>query len=136
MAVSGSDDGTVKTWDPRSRGAASSMNNKFQVTAVAYSSDGTTVYSGGIDADIKGWDLRMGEVCSTFKSHSNTITGLAINNAGTHLLSNGMDHCLRIWDIRPYPPPPPTSKPLFRFTPHALLQIHPGQPHDASAGRR
>jgi Prp8 binding protein len=102
LAVSGSDDGTVKMWDPRNRGAASSMTNKFQVTAVAFGSDGNTIYSGGIDCDIKGWDVRMGEVCSTFKSHTNTVTGLAINAAGTHLLSNGMDHCLRIWDIRPY----------------------------------
>ena len=102
MAVSGSDDGTLKIWDPRSRGSASSFTNKFQVTAVAYGLDGNTVYSGGIDCDVKGWDVRMGEVCSTFSAHTNTVTGLAINAAGTHLLSNGMDHCLRVWDVRPY----------------------------------
>jgi Prp8 binding protein len=102
MAVSGSDDGTLKIWDPRSRGSASSLTNKFQVTAVAYGLDGNTVYSGGIDCEVKGWDVRMGEVCSTFAAHTHTITGLSINSSGTHLLSNGMDHCLRIWDIRPY----------------------------------
>ena len=42
------------------------------MTAVVYSSDTNSVYSGGIDRDVKGWDLRIGEVCSKFKSYANS----------------------------------------------------------------
>lgn len=44
LAVSASDDCTVKLWDARVRGETGSLEDEYQITAVAYSNDGNSVY--------------------------------------------------------------------------------------------
>lgn len=58
---SGSNDKTVRIWDTRlgRRGHATVIRQEYPVTAVAFSKDGNTIYSGGIDNVIRGWDIRM-----------------------------------------------------------------------------
>jgi Prp8 binding protein len=51
--VSGSDDGTIKIWDTRRRGAVATLDSKYQVTAVCFSEDATKAFSGGIDNVVK-----------------------------------------------------------------------------------
>ncbi|GJP34273.1 hypothetical protein CLOM_g18720 [Closterium sp. NIES-68] len=58
LIVSGSDDGTAKLWDMRVRGCIQTFPDKYQVTSVAFSYNGDKVYSGGIDNQVKVWDLR------------------------------------------------------------------------------
>jgi Prp8 binding protein len=53
MFCSGSDDGTVRVWDPRRKQQATTLNSGYQVTAVSFSDNATQVFSGGIDNDIK-----------------------------------------------------------------------------------
>lgn len=60
--------------------------------------------SGGIDNDIKVWDLRKNSVLYKLKGHSDTITGLSLSPDGSYILSNAMDNTLRIWDVRPFAP--------------------------------
>ena len=60
--------------------------------------------SGGIDNDIKVWDLRKNTVLYKMKGHMDTVTGLALSPDGSYVLSNAMDNSLRIWDIRPFAP--------------------------------
>lgn len=50
---SGSDDCTIKIWDPRMRGQATTLNNVYQVTSVSFDDTAEHVISGGIDNDIK-----------------------------------------------------------------------------------
>lgn len=102
--VSGSDDCTIKIWDPRKRSAAYSLDNKYQVTSVCFSDTGEHVITGGIDNDVKVWDIRKNEVVYCLRGHSDTITGLSLSPDGSYVLSNAMDNTLRIWDIRPYAP--------------------------------
>eukprot|EP00475_Leptophrys_vorax_P022786 TRINITY_DN31000_c0_g1_i1.p1 TRINITY_DN31000_c0_g1~~TRINITY_DN31000_c0_g1_i1.p1 ORF type:complete len:401 (-),score=21.23 TRINITY_DN31000_c0_g1_i1:115-1317(-) len=58
LIVSGSDDGTAKLWDMRVRGCVHTFPDKYQVTSVAFAHAGDKIYSGGIDNQIKVWDLR------------------------------------------------------------------------------
>jgi len=108
MATSGSDDGMVFVWDPRQRGAAVSFTDEYQVTAVEFSDDGQTVFSGGLDNEIKVWDMKMADTADSdglrdaWSGHTDTITGLKVSPDGTMLLSNAMDNSLRLWDTRPY----------------------------------
>ncbi|CAI5945530.1 unnamed protein product, partial [Closterium sp. NIES-64] len=134
LIVSGSDDGTAKLWDMRVRGCIQTFPDKYQVTAVAFSYNGDKVYSGGIDNQIKVWDLRKSGGTSTaaggggedaaeggsgetgggggkgaepvmrLVGHTDTITGMRISPDGAYLLTNAMDCTLRIWDLRPYAP--------------------------------
>jgi Prp8 binding protein len=61
MFVSGSDDRTVKLWDLRLRRPAAAFEDKFAVTAVAFSDAGDEVYSGGLDNAIK---VRVRPLCN------------------------------------------------------------------------
>lgn len=50
---SGSDDCTIKVWDPRIRNQVTTLNNTYQVTAVSFNDTAEYVISGGIDNDVK-----------------------------------------------------------------------------------
>jgi Prp8 binding protein len=49
--------------------------SKFPITAVAWSEDGSQIFSGAIDNDIQCWDVRTGSVAYTLVGHQDTITG-------------------------------------------------------------
>lgn len=74
------------------------------MTAVSFNDTAEQIYTGGIDNDIKVWDLRKNELLYSMKGHTDTVTGMALSPDGSYLLTNGMDNTLRIWDIRPYAP--------------------------------
>ena len=71
---------------------------------MAFADAGDRVYTGGIENEIKVWDLRKEEVVLKLAGHTDTVTGLSVSPDGTHLLSNAMDATLRVWDLRPYAP--------------------------------
>lgn len=62
------------------------------------------IISGGIDNDIKVWDLRKNSVLYKLKGHTDTVTGLSVSPDGSYVLSNSMDNSLKIWDVRPFSP--------------------------------
>lgn len=104
LVVSGSDDGTAKLWDMRQRGAIQTFPDRYQITAVGFADASDKIYTGGIDNDIKVWDLRRNEVTMTLQGHQDMITGMQLSPDGSYLLTNGMDCKLCIWDMRPYAP--------------------------------
>lgn len=75
LVASGSDDGFVKLWDPRVRRSVAEFMNQYQVTAVCLSRDDQEVMSGGIDNDIKVFDVRKLDLAYTMEGHLDTITG-------------------------------------------------------------
>lgn len=104
LVVSGSDDGSSKLWDLRTKGSVQTLPDDYQVTAVAFSDASDKVYTGGIDNIVKVWDLRKEEKVMELKGHTDTITGMRVSPDGSHLLTNSMDNTLRAWDMRPYAP--------------------------------
>ncbi|KAJ3695798.1 hypothetical protein LUZ60_001175 [Juncus effusus] len=104
LVVSGSDDGTAKLWDLRQRGAIQTFPDKYQITAVSFSDQADKIFTGGLDNDVKVWDVRKSEVVMTLQGHGDMITGMQLSPDGSYLLTNGMDCTLRIWDLRPYAP--------------------------------
>lgn len=104
LFVSGSDDGSAKLWDLRSKRSAHTFASRFPVTAVAFSEAGDQVYTGGIDNTVHVWELRKGAVSMSLAGHTDTITGMALSPDGHFLLTNAMDNTLRAWDVRPYAP--------------------------------
>ncbi|KAL0322758.1 UNVERIFIED_CONTAM: U5 small nuclear ribonucleoprotein [Sesamum angustifolium] len=104
LIVSGSDDGTAKLWDMRQRGSVQSFPDKYQITAVSFSDASDKIYTGGIDNDVKVWDLRRTDPVMKLQGHQELITGMQLSPDGSYLLTNSMDCTLRIWDMRPYAP--------------------------------
>jgi Prp8 binding protein len=117
LIVSGSDDGMTKLWDARSKKVVKEFENKFQITSVAFSKDGDTIFAGSVDENIRAWDLRNDSVSFTLKGHTDIVTGISLSPDGNHLLSNAMDRRMYIWDVRPFVTTP--SRCMKRFEGHS-----------------
>nr|CAB3266437.1 U5 small nuclear ribonucleoprotein 40 kDa protein-like [Phallusia mammillata] len=104
LVASASDDCTVKIWDTRYRGAIKTLQLNYQVTSVCFDDTGGNVILGGIDNDVKVYDIRTGKMTFQLCGHADTITGISVNHDGSYALSNSMDCTMRVWDIRPYAP--------------------------------
>ncbi|GAB9469613.1 hypothetical protein Gpo141_00006886 [Globisporangium polare] len=102
LVVSGSDDSTAKLWDVRYKRAVKTFENNYQVTAVCFSADNSQIITGGLDGDIKMWDLRKDEVSTVLQGHSDIVTSVSLSPDGNFLLSNAMDATVRKWDLRPF----------------------------------
>ncbi|OKL58624.1 hypothetical protein UA08_06221 [Talaromyces atroroseus] len=104
LLVSGSDDGYIGIWDPRHKAALDFLETDFPITAVALSDAGNEIFTGGIDNDIKVWDIRKKAVIYSLFGHNDTVTSLQISPDSQTLLSNSHDSTVRTWDIRPFAP--------------------------------
>ncbi|GAB5365418.1 hypothetical protein AAMO2058_001056200 [Amorphochlora amoebiformis] len=105
FVLTASDDGSTKMWDLRTRGHIIDLEDekaKFPVFACCFSDDSTQAFTGGIDEEIKVWDLRKEKVLYKLKGHRDCVTGLELSVDGRHLLSNSMDNSLISWDVRAY----------------------------------
>ncbi|KAL8629771.1 hypothetical protein Q9189_004505 [Teloschistes chrysophthalmus] len=104
ILVSGSDDGYICIWDPRQKRSIDDVDTGFPITSVAIAEAGHELYTGGIDNDIKVWDLRKQTVVYTMAGHTDTVTSLQQSPDTQALLSCSHDGTARIWDIRPFAP--------------------------------
>ena len=104
MLVSGSDDGCIGFWDSRQKRAIDFIETEFPITSIAVAEAGNELYSGGIDNDIKVWDMRKKAVAYSMAGHTDTVTSLQVSPDTQALLSNSHDGTVRTWDIRPFAP--------------------------------
>lgn len=102
LVASASDDSTAKLWDVRYKRAVKTFSDPFQLTAVCFSADNGHLITGGLDGDIKMWDLRKDEVSAVLRGHGDIVTSVALSPDGNFLLSNAMDSTVRKWDVRPF----------------------------------
>jgi Prp8 binding protein len=104
VLVSGSDDGSVGFWDPRQKRAVDYTETDYPITSIALAEAGNELYTGGIDNDIKVWDMRKKAVAYTMVGHTDTVTSLEVSPDAQALLSYSHDGLARTWDIRPFAP--------------------------------
>jgi WD40 repeat protein len=97
--ASGSDDNTIKLWNPASGACEATLEGHADtVTALAVLADGRLA-SGSADSTIKLWNPASGACEATLEGHSSTVFELAVLADG-RLASGSWDHTVRIWEAR------------------------------------
>ena len=76
LLASGSDDKTVRLWDPVVGALRNTLEGPINsVKAVAFSGDGRLVASGSDDNTVRLWDLATGVLRGSLKDHSSSESG-------------------------------------------------------------
>ena len=71
------------------------LDLNYQVTSVTFNDTSDLVFFGGVDNQVRAWNLRRNEVEFSLVGHTETVTGISLSNDGNFLLSNAMDNTLR-----------------------------------------
>ncbi|KAF7326087.1 Chromatin associated protein [Mycena kentingensis (nom. inval.)] len=78
------------------------------VTSVAVSPSGTRVAAGALDALVRVWDVRTGQLVRRLRGHGDSVysvafvpsaDGMAAQRSGMALVSGGLDRTVRGWDL-------------------------------------
>ncbi len=69
-----------------------SFDSSYQVLAVSFNESAEQIISGGVDNDLKCWDLRKGGLLYKMKGHADSVTGISLSPDGSFVASNAMDN--------------------------------------------
>jgi WD40 repeat protein len=117
--ASGSEDGTVRVWDPRTGEQTATLEgHQDEVNAVCAVTvdERNLLASGGSDGTIRVWDPRTGEPTATLEGHQDEVYAVCAVIVGERnlIVSGSHDGTVRVWDPR-------TGEPT------ATLQGHQGE---------
>jgi WD40 repeat protein len=98
LAVSGSDDRTLRVWDAATGRELVMTRGPEEILAVAFSPDGTKVVSGSADRTVRLWEATTGQNLRIFFKHTDRVRAVACAPDGKRLLSGSDDRTLRLWD--------------------------------------
>ena len=79
---SASNDGMLRVSVDGKQLISAMAHNGMPVTAMAFSSDGRTVLSGGGDSELRAWDLESGAERLSLRGHEQPITAVAVSTNG------------------------------------------------------
>lgn len=100
MAISASDDTTLKVWDLKTYEELHTLiGHTGGVTSVIVMPDGCRAISASRDSTIKVWDLTSGTEMSTFRGHKLGVNALSITPNGETLVSASWDKTLKVWNV-------------------------------------
>ncbi|MFM9850798.1 MAG: WD40 repeat domain-containing serine/threonine protein kinase [Hyphomicrobiaceae bacterium] len=92
-------DGAVTLFDVAARGGAIPVleGHEGAADAMAYSSGGGYLASGGADRTIKLWNAASYSLMRTYRGHNDAVTALALTTDGRLLASASLDGAVRLW---------------------------------------
>lgn len=65
---------------------------------VAYSPDGRSLISGGVDGRVYMWSLQNGKKTDTFAHHTDTVSAIAFSPTGNMVATSGYDKIIKVTD--------------------------------------
>ena len=74
--------------------------HKGGVTALVLSSNCKFICSGGMEGEVRVWEIRSRELVSHLKEHTSKVTSLALFADDVHLLSCARDRSILCWDLK------------------------------------
>ena len=111
MLASGSDDKTVRLWDPATGEHLRALTGHTEgVNSVAFSPDGRMLATGGYDP-VRLWDPATGEHLRALTGHTEGVNSVAFSPDGRLLATGGRDKTVWLWD-------PATGEHLRALTGH------------------
>jgi WD40 repeat protein len=132
LVATGNSHDSVHLWNPRTGQKIRTLLHPGTVIAVAFSSDGATLASGGMyNHNVLVWDTRTGQTRHVLTGHESDIHALAFSPDGQILASASYDRTIRLWDVR-------TGRAIATLTGHTsvvmAVAFHPGGTILASGG--
>jgi WD40 repeat protein/serine/threonine protein kinase len=101
IALSGSDDHTLRLWDLETgENIRVFRGHEDRVSSVAISPGGRFAISGGHDRTLRLWGLETGENLGILKGHRDWVSSVAVSPDGRFALSGSDDMSLFLWDLR------------------------------------
>jgi WD40 repeat protein/tetratricopeptide (TPR) repeat protein len=98
LLVTGSCDGTLRFWNPESAQEVRAHQNRH-VHAVAFSPDGQTLATGGLEKAITLLDIASGEVVAELKKQAENARAIEFSPDGKLLASTRMDATVHLWNL-------------------------------------
>ncbi|WP_340147749.1 WD40 repeat domain-containing protein [Desulfosarcina cetonica] len=91
-------DGSIRLWNGRFDPICMPISvHPVSVSALCFSADAHTVYSGGFDGEIRQWRLDGSEREEPLVGHSGSVCGFTLDPEQDVLVSYGTDRTVRYW---------------------------------------
>lgn len=98
--IAGSDDGSVRVWDPRQvRKLAILDAHRAPVKGLALSPDGTRLISTSDDGTLRIWDTATFQPIVTYQRSQKSIEAAAFSSDGRFLAAAGDDGQVSLWQV-------------------------------------
>ncbi|MDJ0599485.1 MAG: serine/threonine-protein kinase [Crocosphaera sp.] len=100
IAVSGSEDKTVRVWNTQTQTLLHTvMGHSDGVRSVSISHDKQFIASASADETIKLWDVETGELIRTLTAHQGSLWSVEISPNGQTIASASSDKTIRLWNV-------------------------------------
>ena len=97
--LTGSMDGTAKTWDVRTGKNLQTFPHSGEIFDVAFSPDGEMIATGSTDETVKIWSVGKGYHLYTLKGHLDGIKAVAFSPNSRRIASGGGDNSAKVWNL-------------------------------------
>jgi small GTP-binding protein len=99
--ASGSADGILKLWDPRTGKLVQTIaGHQEPVRGMVFDSQGKTLVSGSLDGTVKLWEAEGGKLLRTFEQRGEKVWSVAFDPQSRMLASGSSDSTVRLLEAR------------------------------------